>query len=303
MKKPQLVIMAAGLGSRFGGLKQMRPVDEQGHLLIDFSIYDAMRAGFGEVVCIVKPELEQTFRETIGNRIGAHIPLRYAHQVLDRLPDGFGVPEGRTKPWGTAHALLCAAEAVDGPFAAINADDFYSRDAFEAIAGFLRAEHAPNEHAMVGYRIENTLTEHGSVARGVCRTRGGFLTDVVERTRIEPAPGGARYTEDGGGTWVNLPAGTAVSLNLWGFQRSMMDEIIARFPAWLDANLPVNPLGCEYFLPWVPSQLIAEHAASFEVLSTHARWYGVTYRDDLPRVCEAIAALKAEGLYPERLWG
>ena len=260
MSKPTLVIMAAGMGSRFGGCKQITPVDDAGHVIIDYSIYDAVRAGFGKVVCIIKPEMEADFRAAIGDRISAFVDLRYAYQTLDKLPAGYAVPEGRTKPWGTGHAVLCAADQIDGPFAVINADDFYGRGAFQAACDFLSAPHAPNEHAMVAYRVENTLTENGSVSRGVCTAEDGLLTGVVERTKIVPREGGAAFIEDDGETF--LPAGTPVSMNLWAFQHSVLDELRARFSAWLDESLPVNPMKCEYFLPLIPNALIREGSGS-----------------------------------------
>lgn len=299
--KPLLVIMAAGLGSRYGGLKQIDPVDESGRILIDYAIYDAVRAGFERVVCVIKPELEEEFELVIGRRIQPFVRLSYAYQRLDILPEGFSLPAGREKPWGTAHAVLCAKDAVDGPFAVINADDFYGRSAIEAMYGFLSAPRGPAEHAMVGYAIENTLTEHGHVARGVCRVEDGFLTGIAERTHIEPRPGGAAYAEDGRG-FTFLPAGTTVSMNLWGFQESMLSGIEARFSAWLRENLPISPLQCEYFLPLVPNQLISEGVASVRVLPTGENWYGVTYREDMPRVREAIREMKRRGQYPAELW-
>ena len=299
-KKPILVIMAAGLGSRYGGLKQIDPVDESGRILIDYAIYDAVTAGFERVVCVIKPELEEEFQQVIGRRIQPFVRLCYAHQRLDILPEGFTIPEGREKPWGTAHAVLCAKDAIDGPFAVINADDFYGRSAIRAIFDFLSEPRDPRAHAMVGYAIENTLTEHGHVARGVCGVEGGFLTGIVERTQLVARPGGAAFTEGGRETF--LPAGTTVSMNLWGFQKSMLSEIEARFAAFLRENLPLNPLHCEYFLPLVPNQLIAEGAASVRALPTGEKWYGVTYREDMPRVREAIRAMKRRGLYPPELW-
>ena len=302
MCKPALLIMAAGLGSRYGGLKQIDPVDPLGRIIIDYSIYDAVMAGFSRVICVIKPELEEEFEQVIGRRIAPHIRLEYAYQRLDALPEGFAVPRGRTKPWGTAHAVLCAKHLISGPFAVINADDFYGRTAIKAICDFLQQEHEPHEHAMVGYRIENTLTEHGHVARGVCEADSrGFLTSVAERTHIEPRPGGAAFTEDGE-HFSFIPMGTMVSMNLWGFQKSMMGEIEARFADYLAKNLPADPLKCEYFLPLVPNQLVAERAATVRILPTGEKWYGVTYREDMPRVREAIARMKLEGLYPEHLW-
>lgn len=300
MNKPTLVIMAAGMGSRFGGNKQITPVDDAGHVIIDFSIFDAVRAGFGKVVCIIKPEMEADFRAAIGDRIAPFVDLVYAYQTLDKLPKGYAVPEGRTKPWGTGHAVLCAADKIDGPFAVINADDFYGRGAFQAAYDFLSSDNAPNAHAMVAYRVENTLTENGSVSRGVCSVENGLLTGVVERTKIVPREGGAAFLEDGGETF--LPNGTLVSMNLWAFQHSMLDELKNRFAAYLDESLPVNPMKCEYFLPLVPNALIREGAGSVRVLDTDERWFGVTYHDDLAAVQTAIKAKKANGDYPEKLW-
>ena len=300
MNKPTLVIMAAGMGSRFGGCKQITPVDDAGHVIIDFSIYDAVRAGFGKVVCIIKPEMEADFRAAIGDRIAPFVDLVYAYQCLDMLPAGYTVPEGRTKPWGTGHAVLCAADKIDGPFAVINADDFYGYGAFKAACDFLNGDNADNAHAMVGYRVENTLTENGSVSRGVCSVENGLLTGVVERTKIVPREGGAAFIEDDGETF--LPAGTLVSMNLWAFQHSMLDELKARFAAYLDENVPVNPLKCEYFLPLVPNALIRENVGSVRVLETEERWFGVTYHDDLANVQAAIKSKKDSGEYPEYLW-
>ena len=300
MNKPTLVIMAAGMGSRFGGCKQITPVDDAGHVIIDYSIYDAVRAGFGRVVCIIKPEMEADFRAAIGDRIAPFVELKYAYQQIDMLPDGYSVPEGRVKPWGTGHAVLCAAGCIDGPFAVINADDFYGRGAFQAACDFLSAPHAPNEHAMVAYRVENTLTENGSVSRGVCSAENGLLTGVVERTKIVPRPGGAAFIEDETETF--LPNGTPVSMNLWAFQHSILDELKNRFTAYLDENLPKNPLKCEYFLPLIPNALIHEGAGSVRVLDTDERWFGVTYHDDLAKVQAAIRAMKQKGLYPDHLW-
>ncbi len=302
VQKPQLVIMAAGLGSRYGGLKQIAPVDGQKHLLIDFAIYDALQAGFEDVVVILKPEMEQDFREAIGGRMAPFVSISYAYQRLETLPEGFSVPTNRKKPWGTAHAVLCAADKITGPFAAINADDFYGRGAFESIYGFLSKPHQENEHAMVGYRIENTLTEFGHVARGVCRVNGdGTLAAIVERTRIEKRGDCAAYTEDGE-HYTDIPRGTTVSMNLWGFQKSMLEAIQQEFSSFLIDRLPKDPEKCEYFLPWVPNKLIEEGRACVRVLPTEETWFGVTYQQDMPLVQRAIAERKSLGIYPERLW-
>lgn len=300
MNKPTLVIMAAGMGSRFGGCKQITPVDSDGHLIIDYSIFDAVRAGFGSVVCVIKPEMEADFRAAIGDRISRCVDLKYAYQTLDRLPAGYSIPEGRTKPWGTAHAVLCAKELVSGAFAAINADDFYGSGAFREAANFLSSPHKENEHAMVAYRVENTLTENGSVSRGVCAVDNGLLTGIVERTQIVPCEGGAKFIEGESETF--LPAGTPVSMNMWAFSHSMLDEMQARFPKWLDENLAKNPMKCEYFLPLIPNLLIQEGKGKVHVRNTDERWYGVTYHADLEKVQAAIEAMRASGKYPKKLW-
>ena len=300
MNKPTLVIMAAGMGSRFGGCKQITPVDADGHIIIDYSIYDALRAGFGSVVCVIKPEMESDFRAAIGDRIAEHVDLHYAYQTIDRLPAGYSVPEGRTKPWGTAHAVLCAKDLVPGAFAAINADDFYGAGAFREAARFLSAPHAENEHAMVAYRVENTLTENGSVSRGVCTVKDGLLSGIVERTQIVPCEGGAKFIEGAEETF--LPAGTPVSMNLWAFSHSMLEEMESRFPAWLEENVAKNPLKCEYFLPLIPNLLIQEGKGSVRVLNTAERWYGVTYHADLEKVQAAIEQMRVSGQYPRKLW-
>lgn len=302
MANTTLVIMAAGLGSRYGGLKQIAPVDGAGHILIDYGIYDAAQAGFDQVICIIKPEMEAEFHQVIGRRIAPYVDLHYAFQRLEALPAGYAVPQGRQKPWGTAHAVLCAKDQIHTPFAVINADDFYGRGAFEAIHSFLEAPHGADEHAMVGYLVENTLTENGHVARGVCQVSpSGDLEGIVERTHLEPRQGGAAFTEDGE-HFTFVPAGTTVSMNLWGFQPSILAEIENRFAAYLDENLPLNPLKCEYFLPLIPNALIQEGKATFKVLTTREKWYGVTYQPDMPKVQAALAQMKARGVYPEALW-
>ena len=304
MKKPQLVIMAAGLGSRFGGLKQMAPVDPQNHWIIDYSIFDAVRAGFGDIILIVKPENEQLFRDTLGKRIGGAANIIYVHPRPEVLPAGFSVPEGRVKPWGTAHAVLCAKDAIDAPFSVINADDFYGKDSFKIIHDYLVSDHPADEYAMVGYQVENTLTENGHVARGVCAMdeSGQYLTGIVERTHIEPRDGGAAFTEDDGKTFTFLPNGTTVSMNFWGFTPDIMKEIEGRFAGFLAENLPKNPLKCEYFLPLIPNALIAEGKAKVRVLPCPEKWYGITYQPDMPQVQAAIAQMKKDGIYPNSLW-
>ena len=303
MIAPKLVIMAAGMGSRFGGLKQIAPVDDAGHVIVDFSIFDALRAGFGGVVFIVKPELEADFRASIGDRVGKCIPVEYAHQTLEALPAGFAVPEDRQKPWGTGHAVLCARDFISGPFAVINADDFYGRTAFQAIHDFLVAPGDAREHAMVAYRLCNTLTENGFVSRGVCRVdANGYLSSITERTRIEKRGSAAAFTEDGGDTWQPLTGDEAVSMNLWGFKPSILPEMEERFADFLRKSVPENPLRGEFYLPSVPDALIREGKARVRALSTSERWFGVTYPGDMEAVRAAIAAKKASGEYPLHLW-
>ncbi len=302
--KPVLVIMAAGMGSRYGGLKQLDPVGNHGQLIIDYSIYDARRAGFETVVFVIKPEIEEDFKRCIGDRVSKSVDVRYAYQLKEDLPEGYCVPEERRKPWGTAHAALAARNVVDGPFAVINADDYYGPEAFREIYGYLSA-HADGdvyEYVMVGYLLKNTVTENGTVARGVCEeTADNFLTRVTERTKIEKGEP-PRYTEDDGQTWTELSEDTIVSMNMWGFTRSFLDEAWARFPAFLDKALAENPAKAEYFLPTVVSQLIDEGKARVKVLRSEDKWYGVTYREDKPTVVSAIAEKTASGLYPDRLW-
>lgn len=301
MKEPVLVVMAAGMGSRFGGLKQITPVDEQGDILMDFSLYDARRAGFGKVVFVIKDAIRESFQENVGRRMERQFDVRYAYQELDRLPEGYAVPEGRVKPWGTAHAIACAATEIDGPFAVINADDFYGRTSFQAIYDFLTSGAPANVQAMVGYRLKNTVTEHGSVARGVCQVEDGLLTDITERTHIEKRGDAIVYTEDGE-RFLPLDGDTLVSMNLWGFHEEMLAEFTGRFEAFLRENLPVNPLKCEYYLPSVANAQIREGRGSIRVLPTAECWHGVTYREDLACVQAAIRRMKREGIYPERLW-
>ena len=299
--EPTLVIMAAGMGSRFGGLKQMTPVDEEGHFIIDFSLYDAYQAGFRRVAFIIKREIEQTFRETIGARMEKWFHVDYVYQELDRLPEGFAVPEGRKKPWGTAHAVACCRGVVEGPFAVINSDDFYGRGAYEEIYRFLTEHETPHHYAMLGYQLRNTVTEFGSVARGVCHVQDGMLLDITERTKIFKRGQDAAYTEDGE-TFVPLSGDSLVSMNFWGFTPEILDEIWNAFPAFLAENLPVNPEKCEFYLPTFVGSRLAEGKVRVRVLPCMETWHGVTYKEDLDSVKSAIGALKREGTYPARLW-
>lgn len=304
-KKPVLVIMAAGMGSRYGGLKQIDPVDEQGHIIMDFSLFDAKKAGFEKVIFIIKKENEKDFKECIGDRMSRHMEVAYAFQEITDLPEGFTVPDGRVKPFGTGHAVLSCKDQIDGPFAVINADDYYGAHAFKAIYDYLDSHSDDDKYryTMVGYILENTLTENGHVARGVCTTDENHqLVGITERTRIERKGDGAAFTEDDGATWTTIPAGSIVSMNMWGFSESLMKELKERFPKFLEKNLPVNPLKCEFFLPSVVGELLTEERATVEVLKSEDKWYGVTYKEDKPVVMAAIRKLKEEGLYPEKLW-
>ena len=302
MKKPVLVIMAAGMGSRFGGLKQIAPVDDQGHIIIDFSLLEAYRAGFRDQVFIIKPELEESFREAIVDRMEKYFNITFVHQTIDNLPEGYSVPADRVKPWGTGHAILCCNDVQDGPFAVINADDFYGPTAFSAIYDYLANNEDESRYAMIGYRVRNTVTENGSVARGVCEVKDGLLTGVTERTKIFKNGNDAKFTEDDGKTFTDLPGDTIVSMNLWGFTAKMIRELDERFPAFLDNAIVTNPLKGEYFLPSVVNDQLVAGTATVRVLPCEETWYGVTYREDLDSVKAAIAGMKAKGIYDENLW-
>lgn len=300
-QEPVLVVMAAGMGSRFGGLKQMTPVDDEGCFIIDYSLYDAYRAGFRRVAFIIKKELEEAFRQTVGHRMERFFEVHYIYQELTRLPEGYAVPEGRQKPWGTAHAVACCLGVVDAPFAAINADDFYGRGAFEAVYRFLKENTDENAYCMAGYRLRNTLTENGSVARGVCEVENGLLTGVTERTKIFKRGENAAFTEDGE-TFTELSGDALVSMNFWGFTPHFLDVIWDRFPAFLDGGLRENPMKCEFYLPSVVNSELQDGRATVCLLPCDEVWHGVTYKEDLESVVSALAALHREGLYPPRLW-
>lgn len=301
MKKPVLVIMAAGMGSRYGGLKQIDPVDEKGRIIMDFSIFDAKRAGFEKVIFIIKKEQEDLFREAVGDRVSEYMEVAYAYQEIDNIPAGFEVPEGRVKPWGTAHAVYSCKDMIDGPFAVINADDYYGREAFQLIYDYLESHEDDDKfrYTMVGYKLCNTVTENGYVSRGVCEmNEAGELIGIQERTRIEHHGDGIAFTEDDGATWTHLDDDTTVSMNMWGFSKSILDEIEKGFPAFLEKGLKENPMKCEYYLPGVVSDLLGEKRATVAVLKSADKWYGVTYKEDKPVVMEAIRKMEEEGLYP-----
>jgi len=303
MKKPILVVMAAGMGSRYGGLKQMDPVGANGEVILDYSVFDARRAGFETVVFIIKREIEADFKARIGSRIEPHMEVRYAYQDLHDLPEGYAVPEGRVKPWGTGQAIIAGRDVIDAPFAVINADDYYGVECFRRLYDFLTQPRGAGEYCMVGYLLRNTVTDNGSVARGVCASDGaGNLTVINERTRIEKHPGGIHYTEDDGQSWVELDPDTLVSMNMWGFQPELVEVLQQRFPAFLNQALAENPMKGEYLLPNVVRDLLSEGKATVKVLSSPDKWYGVTYQEDKPCVVQAMADKAAQGIYPTPLW-
>lgn len=305
MDKPVLVILAAGMGSRYGGLKQIDPVDDKGHKIIDFSIYDAVRAGFEKVVFIIKKENEKDFRECVGDAVSKHMEVDYVFQELEKVPEEFRIPEGRVKPWGTAHAILCCKDVVKEPFAVINADDYYGRSAFEELYKFLTT-HEDDEkyrYAMVGYQLGNTLTENGSVARGVCVTdEEGYLLEIAERTKIVKTADAAAYTEDDGQTWVPLSLDTPVSMNMWAFSPSILNELGAAVDKFFTEEVAKNPLKAECFLPIEVDKLLKAGKATVEVLHSADKWFGVTYKEDKPFVMDSIRKLKEAGVYPDVLW-
>ena len=306
MEKPVLVVMAAGMGSRYGGLKQIDPVGPGGEVIMDYSLYDAKRAGFEKAVFVIKEENEAAFRAAVTDPLRGKLETEIVFQKLEDLPAGYAVPQGRQKPWGTAHAVLAARGAVRGPFAVINADDYYGPQAFRESYQYLSShpDGERYEYTMVGYRLRNTLTENGHVARGVCRVSpDGWLEEVQEHTKIFRDGTDAKFTEDDGKSWGHLPGDAVVSMNMWGFTHSFLEEAERRFPAFLDRALRENPEKGEYFLPGVVSELIAEGKARVQVLSSEDRWYGVTYKEDKPVVVQAIAEMTRAGLYPPRLWG
>ena len=305
MSEPTLVVMAAGIGSRYGGLKQTDPVGPNGEIIIDYSIYDALNAGFGKVVFVIKKDVEEAFRERVGRTIEKRCETTYVFQKIEDVPEGFEVPPGRQKPWGTGHATLSCKNVVHSPFAVINADDFYGHSSYQTLCDYLRSAQDRDgvyNYCMVGYALKSTLTEHGHVARGVCTVdEDGFLVEIRERTRIEKFGEIVKYTKDGE-TWIEIPGESVVSMNMWGFTPSLFLELEARFPQFLQKNSD-NIQKAEYFLPDVVGDLIKEKKASVKVLSTNERWFGVTYKQDKPRAKQAIRDLIRRGIYPENLWG
>ena len=288
-KDVTLVVMAAGMGSRFGGLKQMEPITDDGRVLLDFSAYDAKKAGFTKIVFVIKKAIAEDFISIVGNRIEKTIKVDYVYQEIDDLPGGFVCPEDREKPWGTAHAILCCKNAVNEPFVVVNADDYYGRSAFEKIYEELTKE--SDDYCMVGFRLKNTLTENGTVSRGVCVVKDGYLDNITERTKIMDC----RYTEDNGETWTELDPDTLVSMNLWGFKPDFFQYIENGFIEFLGEK--INVPKSEYYLPTVVSQLMEKGIKKVRVLSAEDKWYGVTYKEDKENVVKAIGDMIAQGMY------
>lgn len=304
MRDPILVIMAAGMGSRYGGLKQMDPIGPCGEVILHYSIYDAMRAGFKRVIFLIKHEIEKDFRSIVGDPVAKHMEVRYAFQQLDTLPEGFTVPEGRTKPWGTGHAVLCCRDLIDAPFCVINADDYYGPSAFKSAYDFLThvTDDEKKRYMMVGYLLKNTVTLNGHVSRGLCEvSEDGYLQKVTETTHIISCCDGVLTTDDEQ-TYTKIPENTFVSMNMWGFTPSLLDTLSVEFPAFLSSAAKENPLKAEFFLPSVVSAMLARDEATVQVLPSLDKWYGVTYRQDKPDVMLAITEMTNLGQYPRPLW-
>lgn len=299
--KPTLFVLAAGMGSRYGGLKQLDPLGPNGETIMDYSVFDALRAGFGKIVFVIRKDFEDDFRKKILSKYENHVPVEVVFQGLDALPEGYACPVDRTKPWGTNHAVLMGKGAINEPFAVINADDFYGRDAFEVIAKELSREHdRPGDYCMVGFRVGNTVTENGSVSRGVCSTKDGLLTSVVERTAISTLPDGKIAYTDQDGAIVELDPSTPVSMNLWGFTPDYFDYSEREFKKFLDEKL--NTPKSEYYIPAAVDTLINSGEATVKVLDTDSKWFGVTYAADRDGVVAKLADLHASGQYPDKLF-
>lgn len=302
MKKTSLVVLAAGMGSRYGGLKQIDKIGPNGEIILELSVYDAIKAGFNEVIFIIKKEIEQDFKEAIGDKISKQVEVKYVFQDIDRIPEGFSVPEGREKPWGTGHALLCCEDVIDSPFAVINADDYYGREGFVKLHDFLVNSTDENEYSMVGYILANTVSENGSVARGVCTVEDGKLTNVDELTRIEKHLKGIEYSKDEGMTWLPLADNRLVSMNMWGFKPNFIEYMKEDFVKFFETEVPKNLMKSEFFIPKEVGKMLRESKIEVKVLQSEDKWYGVTYQEDKPVVQAGIKKLIDEGKYPVPLW-
>lgn len=299
--KPILLIMAAGLGSRYGGLKQIDKIGPNGEILLELAVHDAIKAGFERIVFILRKEIKEEFKNLIGNKLEQYVEVQYAIQDIENLPEGYTVPLERTKPWGTGQAILCARSIVDAPFAAINADDFYGQEAFKKIYEFLINNKDENMYGMIGYKLCNTLSENGHVARGVCRVKNGYLEEVVERTKIIKQDESAFYIEDDK-KWIELDYNSTVSMNMWGFNTSIFQALEDRFKEFLDTEVKVNPQKSEYFIPSVVSNLLSENKISVKVMKSEDKWYGVTYKEDKYIVRSAIENMIKDGIYNKNIW-
>lgn len=304
MSKATLIVMAAGMGSRYGGLKQIDPVGPNGEIILDYSVYDAAQAGFDKVIFVIKHEIEEDFKKIMDGKYDGIIETEYAYQDINNLPEGFSVPEGRVKPWGTGHAVLSCKGMIDGPFAVINSDDYYGRETFKLIYDELTKQKKDSDKyqfCMVGFKIKNTITENGHVSRGVCQVgEDGYLQDIVERTKIQKRDGAIMFTEDDE-NWTELPEDNIVSMNCWGFSPEMMTELDTRFVSFLK-NSEGNMMKCEYLLPFVVDDILKEGKAQVKVLSTSEKWYGVTYKEDKESVMKALKDMTDKGIYPDCLW-
>ena len=303
--KPTLVIMAAGMGSRYGGLKQVDKITDAGEIILDFSLYDAMMAGFDRAIFVIREEHRDIFKELVDERAGRFMEIEYAYQDLKDIPEGYEIPEGREKPWGTSHAILACRDLIDGPFAVINADDYYGPGGFVSVYEYL-TEHEDTDElqfCMAGYKLKNTITENGHVARGVCEMDDeGYLEEITERTKIQRQPEGICYTEDDGESWHLLAEDTLVSMNFWGFTAGLMDELKAGIDDFFENEVPKNPLKSEYLIPRTVDKLIKAGKARVKVLPCHDKWCGVTYKEDWQSVHDELQAKKDKGDYPEKLW-
>ena len=302
--KPTLFLLAAGMGSRYGGLKQLDGLGPHGETIMDYSIYDAIHAGFGKLVFVIRKDFEQDFRDKIISKYEGHIPCELVFQAIDNLPEGFTCPEGRTKPWGTNHAVMMGESVINEPFAVINCDDFYGRDSYRAMADFLSnlPEGSKNTYAMVGFRIGNTLSESGTVSRGLCTTdENQLLQSVVERTKIERREGEVKYIDDNG-EWAATPETTPVSMNFWGFTPDYFAYSKEFFKAFLSDPKNMENLKSEFFIPLMVDKLIKEGTATVKVLDTTSKWFGVTYPEDRQSVVDKIQALINAGEYPNKLF-
>lgn len=303
MNKPILVVMAAGIGSRYGGLKQMDPIGEYGEWIIDYSVYDGIQAGFERVVFIINREIEKEFKSIVGKKLSKYIQVEYAYQELNDLPEGIEIPKGRVKPWGTAHAIYVARDLIDAPFAVINADDFYGRDAFIKMYDFLdNIVESESQLSMVGYSLKNTVTDHGHVSRGVCSVSSKQnLLSVTERTHIEKRNDGIVWLDEEK-NWNELHEDSIVSMNLWGLTPNVIKVIEDGIVPFLEEAISVNPLKCEYFLPFVINKLVKENIATVDVLTTDELWFGVTYKEDKEKVVKAIKDKTDKGIYQKNIW-